>query len=72
METRTKPIGGIDYPMTFQEFDEWFANEDACVEYIGKLRWPTGFICPGCGFHPEKPSLMGRGLYLCVKWVLHV
>ncbi len=67
METSAKPIGGIDYPMTFQEFDEWFVNEDACLEYIGKLRWPNGFSCPNCGFHPEAPSLMGRGLYLCVK-----
>ena len=67
METSAKPIGGIDYPMTFQEFDEWFVNEDACLEYIGKLRWPNGFSCPNCGFHPAAPSLMGRGLYLCVK-----
>ena len=67
MEISAKPIGGIDYPMTFQEFDDWFSREDACLEFIGRLRWPTGFICPGCGFQPKKPSLMGRGLYLCVK-----
>lgn len=67
METPAKPVGGIDYPTTFQEFDKWFADEDACLEYIGKLRWPNGFICPNCGFHPEVPSLTGRGIYLCVK-----
>ncbi len=67
MEAQVKPVGGIDYPTTFQEFDEWFADENACLEYIGKLRWPDGFTCPNCGFHPESPSLIGRGLYLCVK-----
>lgn len=65
--TTRKLISGVDYPATFQEFDEWFSCEDACLGFISKLRWPTGFICPDCGFHPESPSLMGRGLYLCVK-----
>ena len=63
METPAKPVGGIDYPTTFQEFDEWFSDEDACLKYIGKLRWPNGFTCPNCGFHPESPSVIGRGLY---------
>ncbi|MBU0735879.1 MAG: transposase, partial [Proteobacteria bacterium] len=42
-------FSGIDYPGTFQEFDEWFGSENACVEYIVKLRWQKGFICPRCG-----------------------
>lgn len=67
MKNPAKPVGGIDYPTTFQEFDEWFSDEDACLEYIEKLRWPKGFICPSCGFHPESPSLIGRGLFLCIK-----
>jgi len=67
MENPAKPVGGIDYPTTFQEFDEWFYDEGACLEYIEKLRWPNGFICPNCGFHPETPSLIRLGLYLCIK-----
>jgi transposase-like protein len=67
MKTPAQPVGGIDYPTTFQEFDEWFGDEDACLGYIGKLRWPNGFSCPNCGFHPQTPSLMKRGIYLCVK-----
>ena len=67
MENPAKPVGGVDYPTTFQEFDEWFSDENACLEYIGKLRWPNGFTCPNCGFHPEIPSLIRRGLYLCIK-----
>jgi transposase-like protein len=67
METPAKPVGGMDDPPTFQEFDKWFADEDACLEYSGKLRWPNGFTCPNCGLHPENPSRIGRGLYLCVQ-----
>ena len=43
------PVGGVDYPRTIQEFDEWFPNEDACAAYLLRLRWPDGFVCPVCG-----------------------
>lgn len=65
MEEPRHPVSGIDYPGTFQNFDKWFSSENACLEYIAKLRWPKGFICPGCGENTDKPSLMGRGLFLC-------
>jgi hypothetical protein len=67
MEEPRHPISGIDYPGTFQDFDKWFSSEIACLEYIGKLRWPKGFICPVCGEKPDIPSHMGRGLFLCRK-----
>lgn len=65
MEEPRQPMSGIDYPGTFQEFDEWFSSENACLDYVTKLRWPKGFSCPSCGCNTEKPSLMGRGLFLC-------
>ena len=65
MEESGHPVSGINYPGTFQDFDIWFSSENACLEYIAKLRWPKGFICPGCGEEADKPSLMGRGLFLC-------
>jgi len=43
------PVGGVDYPRTIQEFDEWFPTEEACTAYLLKLRWPDGFVCPSCG-----------------------
>ena len=67
MEEPRHPIASLDYPGTFQEFDDWFSSEKSCLDYIAKLRWPKGFQCPSCGFKPEKPSLMGRGLFLCRK-----
>ena len=70
MEEQRHPVSGIDYPGTFQEFDEWFYNEGSCLAYIAKLRWPEGFNCPKCGIGTEKPSLTERGLFLCreCKW----
>jgi len=43
------PDAGIDYPRTHQQLTTWFADEDACMEYLAKLRWPHGFTCPACG-----------------------
>jgi len=44
-----RPVGGADYPRSRPEFDDWFPDDAACVEYLAALRWPGGFICPGCG-----------------------
>lgn len=43
------PVGGVDYPRTFQEFRAWFPDDAACLEYLANLRWPEGFYCPVCG-----------------------
>jgi transposase-like protein len=37
-----------DYPKTLLAMENRFATEDACREYLTKLRWPTGFVCPAC------------------------
>jgi transposase-like protein len=65
MEESSHPVSGLDYPGTFQEFDDWFNNENACLDYIVRLRWASGFTCPSCGYSAKKPYLMGRGLFLC-------
>jgi hypothetical protein len=67
MDEQRHPISGIDYPGTFQEFDEWFSGEEACLDFIAKLRWPKAFCCPICQATTEKPSKMERGLILCRK-----
>ena len=35
-------VAGIDYPRKFQEFDNFFAKEEAFREYIVQFRWPHG------------------------------
>ena len=63
MSKKSHPVGGVDYPRTLQEFDEWFSNEAACVEYLQRLRWPVEFRCPNCG--GNKAWQTSRGLLRC-------
>src|SRR3989304_7767818 len=37
-----------DYPKTMLEFNKRFITEHSCQEYLYKMRWPEGFICPHC------------------------
>ena len=37
-----------------------FATEDQCREYLAALRWPEGFVCPGCGGRKAWPARRGR------------
>ena len=43
---RPHPVGGVDYPRTFQELQAWFPDDRACLQYLARLRWPDGFVCP--------------------------
>lgn len=36
------------YPRNLVEFENWFSTEDSCLQYLRKLRWPRGFVCPVC------------------------
>lgn len=48
-EQERHPIGGVDYPRTIQEFDQWFPSEEACASYLSRVRWLDGFVCQACG-----------------------
>ncbi len=52
-----------DYPRTILELERRFSDEAACRQYLFVLRWPQGFVCPGCGARAAWP--MKRGLWLC-------
>lgn len=58
------PLGGVDYPRTVLEFQEWFATDAACVAFLEKLRWPEGFACPKCGVIAQAWRIKG-GLWMC-------
>lgn len=64
MEAVGSSAPGRDYPRTFQEMDVWFRGDAACREYIRRLRWPNGFICPECDVAGD-PWLMSRGRLRC-------
>ena len=59
-----RAVGGVDYPRTFQEFREWFATEDACLDYLEGLRWPEGFVCPECAGR-QGWRISQRRMWMC-------
>jgi hypothetical protein len=38
-----------DWPAAIMDFQERFASEAACLDYLAASRWPDGFVCPACG-----------------------
>ncbi|MEJ7570229.1 MAG: IS1595 family transposase [Gaiellaceae bacterium] len=47
------------------EFQERFATEEACREYLFASRWPDGFVCPACGFARAGEMHRRRLLWQC-------
>ena len=37
-----------EYPRTAVELRDWFPSEQACRDYLARLRWPEGVACPDC------------------------
>ena len=58
------PVSGRDYPRTWEQFLDWFADNDACIEYLEGIRWPDGFSCPQCGV-VDEPYRTSRGRLVC-------
>ena len=54
-----------DYPEDQLEFDAWFATDEACREYLERLRWSEGFVCPRC--QEGKAWRDGRGRQMCAR-----
>lgn len=52
-----------DYPRTVLELENRFGTEEACREYLFRLRWPNGFVCPRCG--QAGGWLASRGRVVC-------
>jgi transposase-like protein/ribosomal protein L37AE/L43A len=52
-----------DYPRTLSEFETRFSSEEACRDYLFKLRWGDAWLCPRCKQGRAWPS--GRGLWMC-------
>ena len=52
-----------DYPKDVLEFEQRFATEQACRDYLWQVRYPHGFVCPRCGC--MGTWLTSRGLYRC-------
>jgi transposase-like protein len=46
-------------------FMERFDTDEKCREYLYKVRWPNGFVCPKCGAKDEPFQITSRKLYQC-------
>jgi transposase-like protein len=56
------PVAGRDYPRTLREFNVWLPDEEACLDYLVRLRWPGGFACPVCSGSRFWRMSKGRNL----------
>ena len=59
----------VDYPETIQEFVEVFKTDKECYEYLIKIRWPKGFVCPKCNSikHTKHTRDMTYRCSTCLK-----
>ena len=55
---------GVDYPRNWNEFLKWFHDERDCLDYIYKIRWPDGFVCPACNI-ATIPYALKNGTLKC-------
>ncbi|MFZ5640729.1 MAG: IS1595 family transposase [Bacillota bacterium] len=56
----------VNKKMSLPQFQRKFATEKECAEYLFRLRWPDGFLCPRCN-HPQYYAIKGRHLYQCAN-----
>lgn len=55
-----------EFPRSILAFQEWFVDEQACVDYLFECRWPDGFICPRCEGR-DAYVIADRALWQCAK-----
>jgi len=51
-------------PETVLDAIRYFSDLDACTEFVARLRWPDGPVCPRCGC-AEHSYLTTRRLWKC-------
>jgi len=54
-----------EYPKTLMGLEQQFNTEEACLEYLSKIRWPEGFRCMRCGH--DKAWVTKENLHFCIR-----
>jgi len=49
-----------EHPTNLLDFQRMFRDEEACLRYLEKLRWPEGFICDKCSAGGEPFRIVSR------------
>lgn len=55
----------IAFPKTRLEFQKWFPDEKACLDYLRQSRWSDGFVCPQCGSTRDPYSIEAYQRFEC-------
>ena len=57
-EDRRHPVGGVDYPRTLQEFDEWFPSERRVLNTWSAFAGGMDFdaLCAAENPHGDRPE----------------
>ncbi|HKN27857.1 MAG TPA: IS1595 family transposase, partial [Roseiarcus sp.] len=50
----------LGFPQSLPEFQQLFPDDAACAAYLGRARWPNGFVCPHCGHIAEPFRIVTR------------
>src|SRR5271157_5380101 len=50
----------LAFPRSLPEFQQLFPDDAACAAYLGRARWPNGFVCPHCGLIAEPFRIVTR------------
>ena len=50
----------LAFPQSLPEFQQLFPDDAACAAYLGRARWPGGFVCPHCGLIAEPFRIVTR------------
>ena len=54
------------YPKNTKMFDESFKDDASCLEYLFRIRWPEGYVCPTCQTH-NLFWMLDKGKVKCRK-----
>ncbi len=54
------------YPIDTKMFNEAFIDDDSCLKYLFKVRWPDGYVCPDCRTRGQA-WMLGKGKIKCRK-----
>ena len=59
-----------NFPKSQIEFEKRFATEKACFDYLFKMKWPEGFVCPKCGH--QSYWISSKHIYICTRCESHI
>lgn len=51
------------YPVDIADFMKMFATDEACEDYLARVRWPNGYVCSRCSSKDYWKK--ARGLFAC-------